>query len=179
MGLAVVLGIVKSHEGAIRVTSAPGEGTTFDVYFPKIETPGVNLAQEHEILPTGTERILVVDDEASLVDISRMRLERLGYTVTATTSSRQALEAFLADPQDFDLVITDQTMPEMTGKEFARRVLQSRPDMPIVLCTGYSADMDLDVSLKMGIKAFIMKPVSKEELANTVRRVLDEDAQPS
>ena len=109
----------------------------------------------------GSEHSMYVDDEQGLAILGQEFLEDMGYTVTPMFSSTEALEAFKADPQRYDLVVTDQTMPEMTGKEFARRVLQSRPDMPIVLCTGYSADMDLDVSLKMGIKAFIMKPVSK------------------
>ena len=174
MGLAVVLGIVTSHDGAIRVASIPGEGTTFDVYFPIVENPEHEIVQEPESLPTGTEHILVVDDEISLVEITKMRVEDLGYTATAMASSQQALELVLADPGAFDLVITDQTMPEMTGEEMARRILQVRPDMPIVLCTGYSANFDSDASREMGIKAYIMKPVSKLELATTLRQVLDE-----
>jgi len=174
MGLAVVLGIVRSHDGAIRVASTPGEGAAFDVYFPIVENPEHTILQDSEILPTGTENILVVDDEISLVEITKIRVEDLGYTATAMVSSQQALELFLSDPAAFDLVITDQTMPGITGDEMARRILEVRPDMPIVLCTGYSANMDSDLSRKMGIKAYIEKPVSKLELATTIRRVLDE-----
>jgi PAS domain S-box-containing protein len=179
MGLAVVLGIVRSHDGAIRVESTPGEGATFDVYFPIVKNPKHTISQDSEILPTGTENILVVDDEISLVEITKIRVEDLGYTATATVSSKQAVELFLSDPAAFDLVITDQTMPEMTGEEMARRILQVRPDMPIMLCTGYSVSMDSELAQKMGIKAYLMKPVSKLELATTIRRVLDESGSAS
>lgn len=174
MGLAVVAGIVKSHDGMLTVDSIPGEGTTFYLYFPRIEEIAQEKAEETSPLPTGKEKILVVDDEKNIIDLTRRRLERLGYQVTTQTSSRKALEIFQSQPNAFDLVISDQTMPEMTGANLAKRLKTIKPDIPIILCSGYSSKMDAEKANLAGISAFIMKPVEQKTFAQTVRMVLDD-----
>ena len=124
-------------------------------------------------IPTGSERILFVDDEEMLVDMGEDILAELGYDVTSRMSSREALALFRLDPSRFDLVITDQTMPEMTGVELAKEVLAIRADMPIIMCTGFSYVVDADKAKAAGIKAFAMKPLTKKEIAKTIRKVLD------
>ncbi len=176
MGLAVVVGIVKSHDGMITVDSKTDKGTTFNVYFPRIEEQTQEIIEETAPLPTGTEKILVVDDEKSIIDMIKGRLERLGYQVTTRTSSMDALELFRSQPNAFDLVLTDQTMPELTGEKLATQLLEISPNLPIIICTGYSAKMDAGKASSIGISAFIMKPVDKKELAMTIRQVLDKDA---
>jgi PAS domain S-box-containing protein len=173
MGLAVVIGIVKSHGGVIRVNSKLGEGTSFNVYLPKVEEQIHEEIDETIPLPHGSEKILVVDDDASIVDMTQQRLERLGYNVTAKTSSKEALTLFRAKPDAFDLVISDQTMPGLTGEQLAKELLAIRPDIPIIICTGYSSKMDAEKANFVGVSAFIMKPVDKRELAITMRKVLD------
>ncbi len=175
MGLAVVHGIVTSHKGLITVTSRPETGTTFTILLPQIVAPMQNRRPSVGDLPTGREHILFVDDEAALVDMSTQLLERLGYRVTARTSSREALAKFSAAPQDVDLVITDMTMPQLTGKELAAAMLQIRPDLPIILCTGFSEIITEEAAQQVGIKAFTLKPIIMKELAETIRRVLDQD----
>jgi len=159
MGLSVVHGIVRTYGGTIRAYSEPGKGTTFKVYLPAIK--GEARVQGAPILPlpTGNERILFVDDELPLVDLATQGLERLGYEVTPKTSSVEALEIFKAKPEAFDLVITDMTMPEMTGDRLAREMMAVRPDIAVLLCTGYSARISRESAEAMGIKAFVMKPV--------------------
>jgi len=174
MGLAVVHGIVESHGGAVAVDSTPGKGATFQVFFPRIKTEEVEEAGIVEPLPTGRERVLFVDDEKALVDIGKQILERLGYEVVARTSSIEALEAFKAQPHRFDLVITDQTMPNMTGEDLAKELMRIRPDIPVILCTGYSHMISEDKAKAMGIRAFIMKPILRHDIAQTIRRVLDQ-----
>lgn len=173
MGLAVVIGIIKSHDGIITVESKPGKGTTFNVYLPGIEEQVKEEIKYTKLLPTGKEKILIVDDEESLADLTRQRGEYLGYQMTAKTSSMEALELFRSQPDNFDLVITDQTMPELTGDQLAIELLNIRPDLPIILCTGYSTKMDADKAHLRGISAFMMKPVDNKEFANTIRQVLD------
>ncbi len=176
MGLAVVHGIVKSHDGVIQVESAPGNGTTFFVYFPRIAEVAQGVLADNEPLPVGSERILVVDDEASIVELTKRRLERLGYQVTTKTSSLEALEFFRSRPDGLDVVISDQAMPGLTGGDLAKEILAIRPNIPIIICSGYSSKMDAVRADSMGINAFIMKPVEYKELAETLRRVLDETA---
>lgn len=173
MGLAVVHGIVKSHGGMITVQSELGKGTTCHVFLPRIESEITPEAEASGPLPTGNERILFLDDEAATVDMVMQILERLGYEVTATTSSIEALEVFQAQPNKFDLVITDQTMPNMTGEELSKELMRIRPDIPIILCTGYSELITEDKAKSMGIREFVMKPLVARELAETVRKVLD------
>ena len=174
MGLAVVMGIIRSHDGVITVDSNSGEGTTFNVYFPMIETQPLDSANDTTSLPLGNERVLLVDDEKAMVDMTKRIIERLGYQVTTKTGSREALELFRSQPNEFDIVISDQTMPGLTGGELAKQLLTIRPNIPIVICTGYSSKLNAKQAKTIGISGFIMKPVEKHELAITLRRALDE-----
>lgn len=174
LGLSVVHGIISRHGGAITVDSKIGRGTTFTVYIPLSDSPAPTEHMHKESpLPTGTERILFVDDEPLLVDAGRQVLESLGYHVENRNRPSDALALFRSDPDAFDLVITDTTMPDMTGDRLAKALLKIRPDIPIILCTGYSSHMDKKAAREMGISAFVMKPLSREMLAKTVRKVLD------
>ena len=175
MGLAVVHGIVKKHEGTIKVESAVGKGTTIEVLFPLIDEQPVSGDEETETLSPGTEKILFVDDEASLVKMVSQMLTRSGYEVVGKKSSQEALKLFTMDPDQFDLVITDMAMPGMTGDEVAKQIVQVRPDIPIILCTGHSDRMDENRAMELGIKAFVMKPLTKSDLTKIVRKVLDEE----
>ncbi len=174
MGLSVAHGIVKKHNGAISVTSQPGKGTIFHIFLPVIEGGVKKEVETSEDLPKGDERILYIDDEKPMVDAVEPMLERLGYEVTARTSSIEALEAFRNKPFGFDIVITDQTMPNMTGAQLARELMQIRPDIPIILCTGFSELINEERARKMGIRAFVMKPIVMSKIAKTIREVLDE-----
>jgi CheY-like chemotaxis protein len=174
MGLALVQGIVKSYSGAIRVFSQPGEGTTFNVFLPRIEQEMPPTIETIAPPLTGSERILFIDDELTLADLGKEILESLGYQVSAKTSSLEALEAFRAHPERFDLVITDMTMPGLTGKELAKELLALRPDIPIILCTGFSEVMDENQAKAAGIRGFIMKPCVVSDLAAVVRNVLEQ-----
>jgi len=174
MGLSVVHGIVKSHGGVISVDSELGKGTSFSILFPVIEKETVSEIEDEEELPTGSERILFVDDEESIVSIGRNRLERLGYRAEAQMNPSEALKLFCNNPDQFDLVITDMTMPEMSGEQLAKEVLKIRPDIPIILCTGFSERIDDKKAKEIGIHRYIEKPINGSDLAKLVRQVLDE-----
>ena len=174
LGLSTVYGIVKQHKGEVTVYSEVGEGATFNVYLPLMTRAGVPRTLEPlEKIPSGSERILLVDDEAAIVWLERQMLERLGYRVTSRVSSLEALEAFKAASDAYDLVITDMTMPNMTGDSLAKAIKAIRADIPVIICTGFSERIDPAAAADMGIRAFLMKPVAKMELARVVRSVLD------
>ena len=175
MGLAVVHGIVKRHDGVITASSEPEMGSTFHVYLPLIRDV-VEMATETEVseAPAGSEKILFVDDEETLVSLGKQILEHLGYTVTATTNSIEALNFFRSDPEQFDLVITDMTMPYMTGIDLSMALMDFRADIPIILCTGYNEKVTEENAKSLGIREFIMKPFAIRDVARTVRKVLDE-----
>ena len=174
MGLAVVHGIVKSHNGLVSVYSEPDNGTTFLIYFPEhISLPTRPALQSDNEIPTGTERILLVDDEAMVARMQERLLESLGYDVTTETDSHHALETFAADPEAYDLVLTDMTMPRMNGATLAQHILRVRPDMPVILCTGFSELINETKALAIGVKSFAMKPLLRKSIAETIRKVLD------
>ncbi len=175
LGLSVVLGIIESHGGAITVESMPGRGATFAAYLPRLAEESPSGKEEISgTLPRGNERILFIDDEQLLAEMGEELLAELGYRVVSKTGSREALAVFRVDPLAFDLVITDQTMPDLTGLALAGEMLSLRPDLPIILCTGFSYTVDVKSASSAGIRALLMKPVTKRELAHLVRKVLDE-----
>jgi len=174
MGLSVVHGIVKTAGGSITVYSEPGKGTEFRVYLPVVK----NSTEKQETQPIepiqgGTERILLVDDESTIASMEKQVLERLGYQVVSRTSSIEALEAFRANPDKFDMVITDMAMPNMSGDKLASELVKIRPDIPILLCTGFSEKISEEKAAAMGIKNFLMKPIVMRDLAKKIREVLD------
>ncbi|MBN1904268.1 MAG: response regulator [Deltaproteobacteria bacterium] len=175
MGLAVVHGIVKSYGGAINVQSVPGSGTTFRIYFPVVKREPVSdlLAREQDI-PCGTEKILFVDDEAALTRLWKNILENLGYSVSMMTDSRDAFRLFYSDPDYFDLVISDMTMPGITGAKLVKSIRNIRHDIPVIICTGYSESINEEKAANMGVNAFILKPLVTQEIACKIRMVLDE-----
>jgi PAS domain S-box-containing protein len=175
LGLAVVYGIVHDHGGSIQVKSLPGQGATFDVYLPLLEEDVIaSETPKTDVMPRGDESILFVDDEADLVDLGTQMLGNLGYRVTACADSREALKNYLANPGQFDLVITDMNMPGMSGSELAAEMLKSRPDQAIILCTGYSDYMNSEKAAQMGIVAFVYKPLTRKIISALVRKVLDD-----
>jgi CheY-like chemotaxis protein len=175
MGLAVSHGIMESYGGWITVCSEPGQGATFDLFFPMMDAkndPADSLFNEP--VAGGTEHILLVDDEVTLLPMLEHILTRLGYRISAFNRSAEALRAFQNDPVKFDLVITDQAMPHMIGSELAKRILNIRADMPIILFTGFSDLITKEKAKSLGIRAYVMKPIIKHDLARTIRRILDE-----
>ena len=175
LGLSVVHGIVKEHDGDIRVYSEIGKGTAFHVYLPLLEDArNIKASAGSKKHPTGSESILLVDDEAPIAKMLQMMLERLGYQVTVRTSSPDALDTFRANPSKFDLVISDRGMPNMTGEQLARELISIRPGIPIILCTGFSDETDENHARTIGIKGFLKKPVATGDLATMVRKVLDD-----
>ncbi len=169
MGLSVVHGIALNHGGTVLVHSEPGSGTDIEIYLPLLEVEG----EEVMPFPTVSEKVLLVDDEETLAMLGQRMLEHLGYNVTVKTSSLKALELFSEKPDRFDLVITDMTMPHMTGADLSVQFMRIRPDIPVILCTGFSEMISEEKAEKMGIRSFVTKPLSMRVLSETVRKVLD------
>ncbi|SDU55272.1 PAS domain S-box protein [Desulfobacula phenolica] len=172
MGLAIVHGIVQSYGGAITIESNKSEGAAFHVFFPATKSK-ITAEDTNEPVQKGSERILLVDDEEELLNMTADMLKRLGYKVTARQSSIEALKIFKNKPDRFDLIITDQTMPVMTGANLAQQMMQIRPDIRVILCTGYSSILSKTQAMEMGIKQFVLKPVTQKEIAGLIRKVLD------
>jgi len=174
LGLSVVYTIVKNHEGSVQVKSQPGQGTAFHIYLPCLKQQMTGSEpSDAEPVPGGSERILFVDDEEGIVELAQRMLSDLGYHVTACNDSREALNIYESDPESFDLVITDMTMPNLSGSELAQKIIRLRPGQPIVLCTGFSSYIDAEKAKQIGIKTFLLKPVSRRKLAVTIRKILD------
>lgn len=173
MGLAVVHGIIKSHNGAVSVDSTPGKGTTFNVLLPLIDDKPSAKSEKSVELPRGDASILLVDDEIALAQMTTKLLQRLGYKVEMCNRPNQALDIFGTNPDRFDLVITDMTMPEMSGVTLSKKLMEIRPEIPIIISTGHSSLIDEEKAEKLGIAAYVMKPVDKGHLARTICKVLD------
>ncbi len=173
LGLSVVHGIVQNHRGLITAESRPGKETVFSIYLPAFTGKLKPPTKKSERLPTGSERILLIDDEMFIVETCVQLLERLGYRVQGRTDPLDALALFSRDPFAFDLVITDMTMPHMTGDRLSEKILAIRPDMPILLCTGFSHKIDADTVAKLGVRGYLEKPMNRMELALAIRKALD------
>ena len=179
MGLALVHGIVKGCGGVVRVSSVPGQGTTFSLYFPALDE-GVETGSGQEdrtesgALAGGKERVLIVDDEKDLVAMYRRGLESLGYTVETCEDGQQALERITRDPDRYDIVVTDMTMPRLTGLELIGQVRRIRPDLPVILCTGFSPQISSSSTRDLAINKVLMKPVGIRDLVTAIRAVLDD-----
>ena len=175
LGLSIVHGIVASYGGFITCESEQGVGTSFHVFFPALKQEILPEIKPVEKVPLGNERILLVDDEEILAELGKTMLERLGYQVTVQTSSLEALAIFQNQPDRFEAIITDQTMPNLTGSDLARKILQIRPGLPIILCTGYSSLISEEKATSLGIKGFVLKPVTIRTISRLLRDVLDEN----
>lgn len=180
LGLAVAQGIIQKHGGAITFTSELGKGADFYVYLPMLDKASLNEFYKGEkqkiVLPVGKESILFVDDEETILHTGKEMLEYLGYSVTTCSKSLDALNLFKEEPCRFDLIISDMTMPEMNGDVLSRELMTVRPQVPIILCTGYNPQIDEDSAKKIGVKAFIFKPLTFQQLATIVRKALDENS---
>ena len=173
MGLSVAHGIIEDHKGAIQVNSEPGKGTTFNIFFPAVDFKRDKDVEAKKSLPLGKERILFVDDEEAILTTCSEQLKRLGYQLTTAENGRKALSEFRKNPHQYDLIITDQTMPKMEGVDLARAVMEIRPNIPVILCSGYSDILDEDELKACGISELLAKPIVKSDLAKVVRKVLD------
>ncbi len=175
-GLGTVCEIVQGYNGVIDVDSEPGRGTTVSVYLPlpRGASQTVSNASTEDSIPMGNETILLVDDEEDVLGMMHLMMERLGYGVFSKNSSIEALEEFRREPEKFDLIITDQTMPKMTGMELIEKLMRIRPDIPIILCTGFNEKITEDTTQRLGIGALISKPVRVKEIARTIREVLNQ-----
>ena len=173
LGLSVVHGIIQALKGSVQVDSCPGSGAIFHVFLPCAASQDEPTVIQPLALPTGNERILLADDEDVLAAMGKQMLEHLGYRVTVKTDSSDALNTFQSQPQDFDLVISDRTMPRMTGFELAERIKTIRPDIPIIICTGYSDELEVERAAALGISRMVMKPLGMNELADAVRSAID------
>ena len=174
LGLSVVQGIVKTHHGAVTVKSEPGKGTVFEALFPVIEGEMEPEAEGSEAFPTGNEKILFIDDEESILNLVKKRLEMQGYQVETKNNPVDALELVRSRPDRFDLIITDMTMPMMTGDKLAGEILSIRPEIPIILCSGYSDRIDAEKAAALGIRKYIEKPLNMSDFSISIRKVLDE-----
>lgn len=175
MGLAVVHGIIKEHGGFIKVESNLESGSTFYVYLPISGSKSASAVVAHpSLLPTGNERIMVIDDEDTICMMLKGGLERFGYQVVTKTSSAEALQEFIANPDNFNLIITDQTMPDLSGMSLAQEILKLRPSLPIILYSGYSERTSEEKARKAGIKKFLLKPIDSRTMAEHIRKLLDE-----
>ncbi|MBF0549372.1 MAG: GAF domain-containing protein [Deltaproteobacteria bacterium] len=174
MGLAIVHGIIKNHDGTIRVYSELGRGTTFTILLPAIKGLATSTDDGIEEVPGGSETILFVDDEPEVAGVGKWILERLGYKVTMKTSSIETLDEFIQAPNLYDLVITDMAMPDLTGDKLAKEILTIRPNIPIIICTGFSQTISEEKAKEMGIKEFVFKPIDRTHFAKVVRKVLDQ-----
>ncbi|MCA9733434.1 PAS domain S-box protein [candidate division KSB1 bacterium] len=172
LGLSVVHGIVKAHDGEILVQSTAGQGTTFQIYLPVMQNKLQSHSSHKDNIQTGTESILFIDDEDAVLDVVNRMLTKLGYSVTISNSSRNALKVFQQNPAKFDLVITDLTMPDLNGIELAKRIHNGRPDFPIILITGFGEDLNRDLLNNCGIKAVVGKPLMISDLAQLIREAL-------
>ena len=174
LGLAVVHGIVKNHQGGIRVVSTPGVGSTFQIFFP-VAGEVAELPVEEQEAPSGSgERLLFVDDEAQVVEVGCEQLELLGYSVTAVNDSREAWDLFKAHPETYDVIVTDQTMPHITGLELAEKIKHLRPGIPILLTTGHSELVNAASLARAGIQVVLKKPYRRAVLARAVKRAMSD-----
>ncbi len=174
LGLAVIHGIVEDYGGAINVESELGKGTTFYIYLPAAKREKLEIQDlKKTVLSSGNEHVLFVDDEEAIVNIGVLYLEKLGYTVTGKTSSQDAFQTFQKHSHVFDIVITDMTMPGMMGTKLIQKIKEIRPDIPIILCTGFSDLIDDKKSKALGIEGFIRKPILRDVLSQKIRDILD------